>query len=192
MNNDTPSWDDYFYRMALDAALKSKDSPQVGAVIVRTDDDDQIVVSTGFNGPARGVLDLHQRFEDAKGEPCSECGERPVKEKLRWMCHAEVNAICNAARIGVSLKDSTIYVTKLPCVVCANAIVQAGITRVYTKDPEAWKSDPFDFGDGSVTKQILAEGHVQFHQIKPGRATKKGAPRPGVRRPKGRRRGSRR
>jgi deoxycytidylate deaminase len=66
----------------------------------------------------------------------------------------------------VSLRGGTVYVTKFPCVACASAIVQATIGRVYTEDPEAWKSDPYDFGDGRVTKKIFQESGVIFHQVK--------------------------
>lgn len=163
---DAPKWHDYFYQIALAVQEKSKDSPRVGAVVVREEDKDNVIVSTGFNGPARDVLDLPPRFEDSDPEDvCEACGRGPMKEKLRWSCHAEANAIYNAARLGVSLRDCTIYVTKHPCVSCANAIVQAGITRVYTEDPEPWKSDPYDHGDGSVSRQIFSEGGVQFHQM---------------------------
>ena len=44
--------------------------------------------------------------------------------------HSEVDAICNAARNGISVVGSTIYVTRYPCEACARAIVQAGIIRV--------------------------------------------------------------
>jgi dCMP deaminase len=167
MAEDALEWDDYFYKIALVVQEKSKDWPRVGAVVVRQGDGDNVIISTGFNGPARGVLDLAPRFEDSNpDDACERCGRGPMKEKLRWSCHAEANAIFNAARFGSSLQDCTIYTTKHPCVSCASSIVQAGIKRVYTEDPEPWKSDPYDHGDGSVSRQILSEGGVQFHQVK--------------------------
>jgi dCMP deaminase len=69
--------------------------------------------------------------------------ERP--EKYFWFEHAERNAIYNAARIGTSLLDSTIYLTSgLPCMDCARGIVNSGIKIVYcksectTKNKEKW------------------------------------------------------
>jgi dCMP deaminase len=69
--------------------------------------------------------------------------ERP--EKYFWFEHAERNAIYNAARIGVSLKNSKIFITSgLPCMDCARGIVNSGITTVYckkvctTKNKEKW------------------------------------------------------
>jgi dCMP deaminase len=70
--------------------------------------------------------------------------ERP--EKYFWFEHAERNAIYNAARIGVSLKNSTIYLTSgLPCMDCARGIVNSGIKIVWckkectTKNKEKWE-----------------------------------------------------
>ena len=48
--------------------------------------------------------------------------------------HAELNAILHAARQGVSIKDSTIYITLSPCSACSAMIAQAGINRVVYKE----------------------------------------------------------
>ncbi|MCC7496850.1 MAG: CMP deaminase, partial [Bryobacterales bacterium] len=53
---------------------------------------------------------------------------RPTK--YLWMEHAERNAICNAARAGTATEGCTIYVEIMPCMDCARAIVQAGISAV--------------------------------------------------------------
>ena len=51
----------------------------------------------------------------------------------------------HAARIGMSLKDCTAYVTWPPCTRCARSLIQAGIANViYPKKieiPERWSSD---------------------------------------------------
>lgn len=126
-------WDQYFHNIAKAVAQKSKDPKcQVGAVVVS---EDQLVLATGFNGLARGVFDGEDLLQDAK-------------EKLRWICHAETNAIFNAARTGVSVKGCTIFVTKFPCFVCCNAIAQAGMKRIYTLDHRYWDDDEFDGNKG--------------------------------------------
>src|ERR1039457_5514978 len=53
---------------------------------------------------------------------------RPTK--YLWIEHAERNAICNAARAGTATEGCTIYVEIMPCMDCARAVVQAGITQV--------------------------------------------------------------
>jgi deoxycytidylate deaminase len=60
--------------------------------------------------------------------------------KLRLVVHAEVNAILNAARVGIPLKGCTLYLAATddtgavwggpPCTRCSLDMIQAGITRV--------------------------------------------------------------
>lgn len=124
------SWEEYFLNIAEQVKLKSKDkSTQIGAVIVGKDNE---ILSTGYNSFPRGL-------DDNKDER----QERP--EKYFWFEHAERNGIYNAARIGVSLKNSTIYLTSgIPCMDCARAIVNSGIKVVWcktectTKNKEKW------------------------------------------------------
>lgn len=54
------------------------------------------------------------------------------------IAHAEMAAICTAARRGTPLRGSTLYTTTYPCHECARLIIAAGISRVvyiapYTK-----------------------------------------------------------
>ena len=139
------SWDEYFLNIAKAVSIKSKDPKcPVGAVIASQDN---ILLSTGFNGLARGVHDDEQTLLDAA-------------EKLRVICHAENNAIVNAARVGGRpLQDTVIYVTKFPCLACCNAIIQAGIKRIYTHDDSFWNDDPVD-EDHSRKKRVLHEART--------------------------------
>jgi deoxycytidylate deaminase len=83
------SWDEYFLNIAKAVSIKSNDPKcPVGAVIVS---EDNVVLSTGFNGLARGVHDDEQTLLDAD-------------EKLRVICYAEDDAIMNAARVGCGLR----------------------------------------------------------------------------------------
>lgn len=107
-------WDEYFINMLDVVSLKSKDTTKCSAIIVGPDHE---IRSTGYNGFPRGFID-HDK-------------EKWVKpEKYFWVEHAERNAIYNAARMGTSLLDCDIYVSHFPCVDCARAIIQSGITRV--------------------------------------------------------------
>lgn len=139
------TWDEYFLYIAKTASVKSKDPKcPVGAVIVSKD---HILLSTGFNGLARGVYDEDKTLED-------------TDEKLKVICHAEDNAILNAARVGARLEGATIYVTKFPCLACCNAIIQAGIKRIYTHDDEFWGADPVD-KDHTRKKRILRQAGIE-------------------------------
>lgn len=125
------NWVEYYLGIAEHVKLKSKDeSTQIGAVIVGKGNE---VLSTGYNSFPRGL-------DDKIGER----QERP--EKYYWFEHAERNAIYNAARVGVPLTDSTIYITSgLPCADCARGIINSGIKKVYckevctTKNREKWE-----------------------------------------------------
>lgn len=139
------SWDEYFMWMATVASIKSKDPKCcVGAVIVSAD---HVLLSTGFNGLPRGVYDDSHILENAD-------------EKLKIICHAEQNAILNAARMGVGLKGSSIFVTKFPCLPCCSHIIQAGINRIYTHDDRYWDDDPFD-KDHSRKKSMLRQAGIK-------------------------------
>lgn len=106
-------WDLRFLKLADHVAQWSKDpSTKVGAVIV---DGDRRVVGMGYNGFPRGVNDDPERLAQRE-------------QKLRFVVHAEVNAILNATR---SVAGCTLYTTPLfTCGDCAKVVVQSGITRV--------------------------------------------------------------
>lgn len=121
------NWVTYYRQLANTVKLKSKDKyTQIGAVIVGKDGE---IVSTGYNSFPRGLddtIDLRQ--------------ERP--EKYYWFEHAERNAIYNAARIGVSTKDTTIYLScGLPCADCARGIINSGIRRIFCERVDVTKGE---------------------------------------------------
>lgn len=116
-----------FMRVAEAVAQLSKDSTKVGAVLIGADGEGG---PWGYNGAPRGCT----ADEDERRE-------RP--EKYWWFEHAERNAIYAAARTGFSTKGTTLVVTHPPCMDCARAIVQAGITTVVagstdTLNAERW------------------------------------------------------
>ena len=123
-------WDTRFLDLALHISGWSKDpSTQVGCVVVGPDRE---IRSTGFNGFPRGINDTIERLEDRS-------------QKYPMLCHAEENAIMHAARIGISLKDCTAYVTWPPCSRCARSLIQAGVSEIVYPDdseiPERWHDD---------------------------------------------------
>ena len=115
------NWKKRMMDMAWHISLWSKDeNTKVGCVIV---DDDNTILSVGYNGHPRGLKD-----------EVKERNERPLKYK--YVVHAEINAIVNATRNGVSLKDSTLYCTYFPCNECAKAIINSGIKTVISYEPD--------------------------------------------------------
>ena len=144
----TSKWDLRFIELARHISGWSKDpSTKVGCVVVG---EDREIRSTGFNGFPRGIDDDAERLADRE-------------KKYPLICHAEENAIMHAARIGVSLKDSTAYVTWPPCSRCARSLIQAGIREVvYSSNeeiPERWLED-FEISTG-----MLAEANVLVRSV---------------------------
>jgi dCMP deaminase len=121
------NWVNYYKQLANTVKLKSKDKyTQIGAVIVGEDGE---IVSTGYNSFPRGLDDGIDSRQ-----------ERP--EKYYWFEHAERNAIYNAARIGVSTKGTTMYLScGLPCADCARGIINAGVRRIFCERVDVTKGD---------------------------------------------------
>jgi dCMP deaminase len=134
------NWKDYFYLFAKLAALKSKDSTKVGAILVGPE---QEVRLTGFNGPPRGVADSEARRE------------RPTK--YLFASHAEANLVAFAAREGIRTKDCTVYVTHMPGSACARSLIQAGICEVVYGDGKT--SMPAE--EFVAAQQMFSEAGVQ-------------------------------
>lgn len=147
--SSSEKWDRRFVELAKLISTWSKDpSTQVGCVVVGLDRE---IRSTGFNGFPRGIEDTAERLN-----------QRELKYPL--ICHAEENAIMHAARIGVSLKDCTAYVTWPPCTRCARSLVQAGVKEVVFPDgeiPERWQSD------FHMSLAMLEEAGVAVRKVQP-------------------------
>ena len=140
-------WHRRFLALAEEIASWSKDpSRGVGAVIVSPN---KQVVSTGFNGLPRGVEDRPERLE------------RPAKYDL--IVHAEMNAIIQCARNGVSPIDCAVYSSFFPCVNCAIALVQAGITTVVTYQPTP--SDTHWMESIEKSRAVFDEAGVEFLEL---------------------------
>ena len=122
--SERPSWDNYFLEMA-DAASKRAtcDRGKSGCVIVR----DKQVLATGYVGSPAGlphcddVGHLMKKMVDESGKVSEHC--------LRTV-HAEQNAICQAAKRGISIEGATLYNRMTPCRTCAMLIINCGIKRV--------------------------------------------------------------
>ncbi len=140
-------WDQRFLNLAEHISGWSKDpSTKVGCVVVG---EDREIRSTGFNGFPRGIADDSERLSDRE-------------KKYPLICHAEENAIMHAARIGLSLKGCTAYVTWPPCTRCARSLIQAGVIEVVypsgSEVPERWMSD-FE-----MSTQMMNEAGLKIRQ----------------------------
>lgn len=159
-------WDARWLDLAREIGSWSKDrNTKVGCVIIG---DARQVLSAGYNGLPRGVNDdIEQRYsrEERNG----------VREKLRWIEHAERNAIYNAARYGVSLSGAAIYAPFFPCCDCARAIIQAGLKAVITLEPD-W-GDPFWQDSWEVSLIMMTEAQVEIRYVPPSSTSPAQSPR---------------
>lgn len=115
------SREEMFMEMAETAAKRSTcERAQVGAIIVKNGR----VISIGYAGAPSGLphcLDVG-------------CGPDAHITGCQRTSHAESNAIAFAARSGISLEGSSMYVTLSPCETCAKLIINSGIREVYYRD----------------------------------------------------------
>jgi dCMP deaminase len=155
---DLLRWDRHFITLALENARMSKDpATQAGAVIVGPDRE---VRSMGYNGLPRGIADTSERLQN-----------KDLKRSL--IVHAEMNAILNAARIGVSTRGCTLYLALTdesgqvwggaPCTRCTVEIIQAGITEVVAKP---FKNQASYWTDSvEQARALLQEAQIQYREV---------------------------
>ena len=151
-NGDRPSWENYFMGIAALVARRSTCTRRaVGAIIVK----DKRILSTGYNGAPSGIrhcIDtgcLREQMNVASGE----------RHELCRGIHAEQNAIIQAAFHGVSIKDSTLFCTNLPCSICAKMIINAGIKIIYYESGYA----------DSMSEEMLTEAKVKVIKFDTGK-----------------------
>lgn len=120
------SWDQYFMDMAyLSARRATCPRRQVGAVLVRQ----RQVLATGYNGSLAG------------SPHCTEVGcALDGQGHCRRTIHAEMNAIFQAAMLGIPIQGAMCYVTDTPCAECARALMRVGVHEVVVG--RAYGSDP--------------------------------------------------
>lgn len=124
MDSKRPSWDEYFIEICK--AVRSRatcDRGRNGVVIVKG----KQILTTGYVGSPAGMPHCDEAGYIIK-ETKHEDG-RVTKHCLRTT-HAEINAITQAAKLGIAIDGATIYTLLEPCLHCAKAIVNSGIKRV--------------------------------------------------------------
>lgn len=148
----TPNdWNQRFLYTAASVASWSKDpSTRVGAVAVSN----RRILATGYNGFPAGVLDMSERL-----------GDRDLR--LAMTVHAEQNLLAYAARAGVCLAGSTVYIYPLmACSSCAAMLINADVHKIVVPDilePMRWQNS-FDLSRqmcteaGVIVERVLLEG----------------------------------
>jgi dCMP deaminase len=142
-----PSWDEYFMKIVEMVGTRGNcDRFRGGCVITR----DRRIVVTGYNGAPAGA----QTCDEAGHEMHTVVNEDGTQSRhcIRTT-HAEQNAICEAARMGISLDGGTLYCQMTPCYTCAKMLINSGIKRVVCAK---------DYHAGQRTKEIFKETGVEY------------------------------
>lgn len=142
-----PSWDEYFLKIVeMVGSRGTCDRFRGGCVITR----DKRIISTGYAGSPVGLPhcdevghEMHTVTHD-DGSTSRHC--------IRT-AHAEQNAICEAARMGISLAGGTLYCQMTPCYTCAKMIINAGIKKVICAK---------DYHAGGRSKEIFAQAKIEY------------------------------
>lgn len=142
-----PSWDEYFLGIVeMVGSRGSCDRGRAGCVITR----DKRIVATGYAGSPVGL------------PHCDEVGHEmhtvthedgTTSRHCIRTTHAEQNAICEAARMGISINGATMYCKMTPCYTCAKMIINAGIKRVVCAQ---------DYHAGERSKEIFKEAGIEY------------------------------
>ena len=119
-----PSWDEYFIEVLH--ALQKRASCDRGKTACIFTKDNQIL-TTGYVGSPPGFPHCDEEGHLLK-KMMDEDGN--IKEHCVRTIHAEQNAICQAAKRGIALNGSTVYVTMTPCRTCAMMLISIGVKKV--------------------------------------------------------------
>ena len=140
--------DRYFMNLAYKESIYSTCRRQVGAIFVKNND----VLATGYNGSPIGVKSCHEDGGCMRQRDNIKSGT--MQEHCRAV-HAEQRAIINAAKRGISIENSTLYVTTYPCSICARMLIDCKLKRI------VYSGEYFD----DISHAMLEEAGVLVEQI---------------------------
>lgn len=167
-------WDKYFYNLCETVASKSSClSRKIGAVIVR----DNIVISSGYNSPPKGIPhcghsrlmvdeELSIELSHHKNIDCTKLRNTCPRQLLGYLSgthielcpaqHAEQNAVSNAAKNGISINHSTLYMNcKVPCSKCFGMLINAGVNNLVLSSLSFYDRQTKYLSDNSQIKMRL-------------------------------------
>ena len=149
------SWDEYFLEILNAARNRATcDRGMSGCVIVKNNH----ILATGYVGSPSGIdhcSDVGHEFVESY-EKDAATNEIVLKKHCVRTVHAEQNAICQAAKLGIAIEGAKIYCTMFPCYVCAKMIVNVGIKEVIAE---------YDYQSSNRSKQIFETVGIKFRII---------------------------
>ena len=157
MNDPRPSWDEYFIKLVDEVAKRATcDRGKSGCVIVR----DKRLLCSGYVGSPPGFPHCDEAGHDLRKvfDP-----DGTVRQHCVRTIHAEQNAICQAARYGISLENTTLYCTMEPCRVCAMLIISVGVKKVVAKRKYHAAQDTHDLFDKAGVELVVMEDTIETY-----------------------------
>ena len=149
-NNMRQTIDNYFLDIVKVIGSRGTcDRGKAGCIIVK----DKQILSTGYVGSPKGSEHCDDIGHEFHTTITKENGEIRETQHCIRTTHAEQNAICQAAKNGIAIKDSTIYCTMVPCYTCAKMIINSGIIRVIAE---------YDYQLSENTKNIFKSAKIDL------------------------------
>jgi dCMP deaminase len=151
------SWDEYFMDIARAVGTRGTcDRGRSGSIIVKN----KRILSTGYVGSGPGMAHC-----DDEGHYFREVyhSDGSVTKHCVRTIHAEINAMIQAAKFGVSIEGGTVYCKMTPCLDCAKAVIAAGIVRVVAE--KAYHADADSrrfFKEAGVELEILDDTNEEY------------------------------
>lgn len=148
--NRRPTWDEYFMEVADTISKRATcDRGKSGCVIAR---DRQLLV-TGYVGSPQGLPhcdDVGHLFVNQTKADGS------ISQHCVSTVHAEQNAICQAAKLGIALEGATVYCRMTPCPTCTMLLINVGIVRVVCQRR---------YHAGERSEQMFAEAGIKLEYV---------------------------
>jgi dCMP deaminase len=145
-----PTWDEYFMEVANAIAKRATcDRGRSGCVIAK----DNQILATGYVGAPAGLPhcdDVGHQMRKVLHE------DGTITEHCVRTVHAEQNAICQAAKRGVSIDGATLYCRMTPCRTCAMLIINCGIVRVVAE---------YRYHDGDESEDMFRMAGIKLEYV---------------------------
>lgn len=161
-----------FSRTGEILALGSNEVPKAGGGTywcdkVYDDRDYARGVDTNDERKRENLADLLKRAGKSEQEIETALANKSIRElqlmdalEYGRVVHAEMAALTDAARLGIPVKNGTLYCTTFPCHMCAKHIVAAGLARVVFLEPYP-KSLAFDLHADAIQVESGDRGRYQ-------------------------------
>lgn len=145
-----------WHKIFMDIACNLKDGSKcakthVGCIIVKNNR----IISSGVNGTPSGFINCCDKYPNGINTP--ELREEHHLWSKLHETHAEMNAILSAAKEGISIKDSYMFTTTIPCNECLKNMIQLGVKKIFFKDF-------YEYGNDTHTLTFLNEVSIDIYK----------------------------